>query len=156
MKVSGYIPRTVSESQVRDGVKRILGEHGEFKDWGGEPNDLFTSRLALNGKRAAAAFAFKGPATSGKLTPGKLGKNGDQIQRLFGAPAAVFIVQYGGQVAQSVFEEMRTHAYAKAAASPGESIFYCVIDGTDSHRLLLAYPKQFKTASAKKPKRKRK
>src|SRR6266852_1195312 len=38
------------------------------------------------------------PATTGPLVPGKMGKNGDQIQRLFGSPAQVFFVQYEEEI----------------------------------------------------------
>ena len=86
-------------------VRRSIGETGSFTDWGGERNDLFTSKIHLKGKRRAVAFAFKGPGTSGALTPRKLGKNGDQIQRLFLSPAEVFVIQYHGQIECSRTDE---------------------------------------------------
>ncbi len=70
-----------------EGIKEILNERGRFKDWGGERNDLLTTRLRLGGKRRATAFAFKGRGHRGKLTPASMGKNGDQILRLFRSPA---------------------------------------------------------------------
>lgn len=36
---TGYTP--MPESRFKKGVARIIKEKGEFKDWGGEPNDLF-------------------------------------------------------------------------------------------------------------------
>src|SRR6266478_5600048 len=45
------------ESQVKDAFKAILGETHEFKDWGGEKNDLFTNKLRIASKRRRAAFA---------------------------------------------------------------------------------------------------
>ena len=55
---------------------------------------LSSTRLRIEGERRAAAFAFKGPGKTGRLTPRKMGKNGDQIQRLSKCPAEVFLIQY--------------------------------------------------------------
>jgi hypothetical protein len=71
-----------------------------------------------------------------------MGKNGDQIQRLFASPAQVFFVQYEEQIKESILDLMRTHAVAKAV-SEGR-VFYGVIDMRDTYRLRLAYPKAFK------------
>jgi hypothetical protein len=142
---NSYISRTVSESQFRDGVKAILGELGHFADWGGEQHDLFSTKVRVKGKRLTAAFAFKGPATKGILTPGKCGRNGDQIQRLLESPASVFLFQYHGQISPSVLTQMRTHAMLHSVHSRQE-VLYGVIDGEDSQRLLLGYSKAFARA----------
>jgi hypothetical protein len=134
--------RHPSERNFKKGFQEIIGEEGSFKDWGGERNDLFTTRLRLGGRRRATAVAFKGPGTTGKLTPAKLGKNGDQIQRLFLSPADVFIVQYWHQIDESVVEQMRYFAAAKSALE-ARPIWFGVIDGTDSARLIAAYPDAF-------------
>lgn len=133
----------IAESKIKEGFKKILGETGKFTDWGGELNDLFSSRLILNKKRISVAFGFKGRATKGSLVPKKLGKNGDQIQRLFKSPAQVFIIQYHGQIDQSVVEQMKQLAIAKSVTEMSR-IYYGIIDGKDTSRLLTAYPKQFK------------
>ena len=142
-KVKNAPVRVISERAFKDGVQKLIGEKGKFQDWGGEPNDLFTTRVKLKGKRVTTAFAFKGPGTSGILTPGKLGKNGDQIQRLFLSPAEIFIVQYHGQIAQSVVEQMKAFATLNSVRE-GKQILYGIIDGADTLRLLAAYSKQFK------------
>ena len=133
----------VPEARFKAGVAKILGESGRFRDWGGERNDLYTSRVRISGRRYPAAFAFKGPGTKGVLTPGRMGKNGDQIQRLFKTAASVFMVQYWGQVAESVTEQMEEFAKAKSAVE-GTVVFFGIIDGDDSNRLLTAYPKAFR------------
>jgi len=133
---------SMSESRFKNGIAKILGEGGRFKDWGGERNDLFTNRIRISRRRLQAAFAFKGKGTRGILTPRLMGKNGDQIQRLFKTPASVFIVQYWGQVSESVIEQMSEFAKAKSAVE-GSIIYYGIIDGDDSNRLLKAYPKAF-------------
>jgi len=92
-KVKDAPKKTMSERAFKQGIQKLIGEGGLFQDWGGEPNDLYTTKLTYKGKRRAIAFAFKGPGTTGVLTPRKLGKNGDQIQRLFVSPAEIFVVQ---------------------------------------------------------------
>jgi hypothetical protein len=143
-KIAEALPpsKKISESAFKAGVQKLIGERGKFQDWGGEKNDLFTSRFRHRGKRRAIAFAFKGPGTKGELTPRKLGKNGDQIQRLFESPAEVFIVQYWDRIGMSVLAQMREFAKAKSV-SDGTRIWYGVIDGDDSNRLLAAYPEAF-------------
>ena len=133
----------MSESRFKKGIQRVVGEKGVFKDWGGETSDLWTTRVRHKGRRVAAAFAFKGPGMSGLLVPGKLGKNGDQIQRLFAEDADVFFVQYVGQIAPTVIQQMAVFAQAKSL-STGRKIYYGVIDGQDSARIVAAYSKAFK------------
>jgi hypothetical protein len=82
------------ERSFKEGIKRIIKENGKFTDWGGEKNDLFSTRVKIQGKRINTAFAFKGCGTKGKLTPKAMGKNGDQIQRLFNSSAELFLIQY--------------------------------------------------------------
>jgi hypothetical protein len=132
----------MTESRFKNGIAKILGEGGRFKDWGGERNDLYTNRVRISGRRLPTAVAFKGTGTRGILTPRMMGKNGDQIQRLFKTAASVFLVQYWGQVAESIVEQMAEFAKAKSAVE-GSLVFYGVIDGDDSNRLLKAYPKAF-------------
>jgi hypothetical protein len=133
----------MQESRFKNGIARILGEGGRFKDWGGERNDLYTTRVRISGRCMPTAFAFKGKGTRGILTPKKMGKNGDQIQRLFKTPASVFIVQYWGQVHESIVEQMAEFAKAKSAIE-GSLVLYGIMDGDDSYRLLEAYPRAFR------------
>ena len=132
----------IYETKFKAGVAAILGEKDRFKDWGGELNDLSSTKLKIDAKRRMAAFAFKGPGKSGKLTPAKMGKNGDQIQRLFSCPADVYIVQYWQNVDDNVYEQMTQFAQLKSYFE-NRTIWYGVIDGDDSNRLMLAYPSQF-------------
>lgn len=135
----GNLPKSVSETQFKELIQSIINEPGEFKDWGGEINDLFTTRLQISGKRRRAAFAFKGPGTTGKLTPGKMGKNGDQIQRLFESDAELFIVQYWREIDQSVVRQMTALATRISFENGGKKILYGIIDGADSNRIYKAY-----------------
>ncbi len=144
-----HLPKTMSEGDFKNGVQRIIGEPGNFKDWGGEQSDLFSSRVMMNGKRMRIAFAFKGPGLDKPLTPAGLGKNGDQIQRLLAEPADIYIVQHHREIRPSVLKELE--AFANDKASGGKTVYYGIIDGRDSNRLRLAYPGKFKT----KPKAKK-
>ena len=135
-------PERLPEQQFKLGVARILGNRGKFKDWGGEKNDLYSTHLKVKGKRIAVAFGFKGPGKSGTLTPGKKGKNGDQIQRLFDSPAQIFLVQYEGEIAESVVTQMQKIAIAESV-SRGQRIYYGVIALEDSYRLRVKYSKKF-------------
>jgi hypothetical protein len=134
------------EARVKLFLQKLIGETHDFKDWGGEKNDLYTNKLVFRGKRHAAAFALKGKATSGPLTPKKMGKNGDQLGRLFSSEAQVFFTVYHSKIDESVVQQMS--AYAVARALSGTRIYHGVIDGDDLARLIAAYPKEF-AASAK-------
>jgi len=147
-----FKPLALPERDFKNGLLTILRQRGTFNDWGGEQNDIYTTnlRLKLSGSRLRAAFGLKGPGARGKLTPKKMGKNGDQIQRLFQSAADVFLVQYWGDVDQSVMFQMGEFAKAKSA-SEGRKVWYGIIDGADSDRLALAYPNAFHLPRQKKP-----
>jgi hypothetical protein len=138
---SGSSLDDLPEERVKRFLKRIIGETHEFKDWGGERNDLYTTKLRFRGKRRSAAFALKGRATTGPLTPKKMGKNGDQLGRLFTSEAQVFFVVYHSKIDEAVTQQMR--AYALARAVSGTRVYYCLIDGDDLARLVTSYPKEF-------------
>ncbi len=131
------------EKKFKRGLQKIIGEPGTFNDWGGETDDLYSTRLMIGGRRLPAAFGLKGRGTEGVLTPKKMGKNGDQIQRLFRSPAEAFIVQCCDQINQSVIEQMKYFAIAKSATNE-QRIYFGVIDGRDSQRLYEAYSNKFK------------
>jgi hypothetical protein len=134
------------EERVKEFLKRVIGEENEFKDWGGEHNDLYTDKVRFRGKRRAAAFALKGKATKGTLTPGKMGTNGDQLGRLFLSPAQMFFVVYHSKIDESVVQVV--HALAVTRALNGARVYYGMIDGGDLAQLVAAYPAEF-AASAK-------
>ena len=65
-----------------------------------------------------------------------MGKNGDQIQRLFDSPADVFFVQYEGEIKESIIKQMEAFARIKLVLS--SEILYGTIDEADTRRLRLA------------------
>jgi hypothetical protein len=134
-------PVRLPEAIIKKGIVKLLGEQLDPKDWGGELNDVFTTRMTVKGKRKRAAFALKGPAKKGALVPKMMGSNGDQVQRLFASPAQVFFVQYEGEIKESIVDLMARLAIAKAVTEG--QVYYGTIDLTDTYRLRLAYPKAF-------------
>ena len=130
------------ETTFKNGVAKILGERANFNDWGGELRDLSSTRLIIKGQRRIAAIAFKGPGTTGKLTPKKMGKNGDQVQRLAKCSAEAFLVQYWGEIDDSVLEQLEGLIRLKAYFE-GRQLWYGIIDGQDSARIVKAYSKHF-------------
>lgn len=137
------LPASMSEAQFKHGVQRIIGEPGVFTDWGGERSDLYTTRLRVSRPRVSAAFAFKGPGVRGKLVPGRMGKNGDQMLRLFQEDAEVYFVQHWREIDPTVVDLMRKLAIAKSVMT-GKRIWYGIMDGQDSQRLHLAYGSMFR------------
>jgi hypothetical protein len=138
----GQQMKPIAEKRFKEGVKKIIGENGKFTDWGGEKNDLFTTKVRIKGKRIPSAFAFKGKGKKGILKPKDFGKNGDQIQRLFQSDAQLFVLQYWNQLDPSVYEQLRTFAITKSVLT-GQKIYFGIIDGDDTQRLVMAYPKAF-------------
>ncbi len=136
------LPKTLSEDDFKKGIQKIIGEASQFKDWGGEHSDLMTTRVRYQGQRIRAAFAFKGPGTSGKLVPARMGKNGDQCQRLFTEAADLFVVQHWREIDPSVVTLAETFAKVKSVSEMRE-IKFCIIDGQDSLRIFKAYPSAF-------------
>lgn len=145
VRQTGAVPGSglgdLPEERVKRFLKKVIGEGYDFKDWGGERNDLYTNKLRFRGKRRAAAFALKGKATQGPLTPKKMGKNGDQLGRLFTSEAQLFFVVYHSKIDESVAQLMRALAVSRAIG--GERVYYCLINGDDLARLVAAYPQEF-------------
>jgi hypothetical protein len=132
----------IAETSFKNGVASILCEKASFKDWGGELRDLSSTHVRIGGKRRMAAIAFKGPGQTGRLMPGKMGKHGDQIQRIVRCPAAVFLIQYWRDIDDNVFEQLEKFVQLKAHFENRE-LWYGIIDGDDSARLIAAYPTRF-------------
>jgi hypothetical protein len=125
--------KLVSEWAFKRCLGKILGDT-VTRDWGGETSDYYTAHLHLNGRRVTAAFLLKGPAHFAPMNLNHLGKNNDQIVRLASEPAQVLIVQHSHDILPPVRETLRAFA-----VQPSRPRRYCLIDGRDSLRLLLAY-----------------
>jgi hypothetical protein len=125
---------SIPEKRVKEAFAQIIGEPFVQKDWGGEASDLFSSALTHEGENLTAAFIFKGPSVPGPLHPSKMGKNGDQLVRAFDEPADVIVIQHCNAIPPSVLKI--AEALAANLARPRK---YCIIDGSDTYRLLRAY-----------------
>jgi hypothetical protein len=130
--------KPIVEKEFKELIQKIIGEKGKFQDWGGEQNDLYTTRVKIKGKRKSASFAFKGKGKKGTLKPKMMGKNGDQIQRLFLSSSNVFILQYHDMIDQSIYDMMQTYAITKSTTE-NMKIYYCIIDGIDTQRIIKTY-----------------
>jgi hypothetical protein len=128
--------KNVSEAEIKKAFAEIINEPMVPKDWGGEASDLFSSRVVFQGQRISTAFLLKGPARFHPMTPADLGKNGDQIGRLFDEPADLLILQHCHEVTPAVRKQMR--AYAQQMGNPRQ---FCIVDGYDTLRMLQAYGK---------------
>ena len=68
--------------------------------------------------------------------------------------ADVFIVQYWREADESVLEQMRALAMARSVVE-GRQVWYCLIDGYDSRRIVEAYPDAFAASPPKRNGRRR-
>ena len=127
---------TIPESDIKAAFADIIGEVFVPKDWGGEQSDLVSTHARLRGESVVTAFAFKGPAKPKKLTVADLGKNGDQISRLFSEPCDFVILQHCHMVTSAVRDHMRAFATRIGRLRP-----FCIIDGADTVRIFRAYGK---------------
>jgi hypothetical protein len=93
-------------------------------------------QIRIAGQQLSAAFAFKGPAKPRPLTVADLGKNGDQISRLFAEPCDFVVLQHCHNVTAAVRDPMRAFATRIGRLRP-----FCIIDGADTVRILRAYGK---------------
>jgi hypothetical protein len=129
------VMQQISEQAFKQCLVEILGDEAK-RDWGGEASDHFSSHVSLNGKRTTAAFLLKGPAHFAPMGLNHLGKNNDQICRLANEPAGLLVVQHCHEILPPVRATLRAFA-----VRPGQERRYCLIDGRDSLRLLMAYDK---------------
>jgi hypothetical protein len=132
----GYLDR--SEDSIQTSLERILNVPFHKKDWGGEVNDLYTANLVINSARHETAFLLKGNGVRARTMEIKhCGANSDQLLRLVSSPAKVFIVQFVGNVSESVVSDI--DGKVRYARSQGRDAWYCIMDGQDTARVLRAY-----------------
>ena len=130
------ILKSLPEKQIKSAFAELIGESHVPKDWSGEKSDLFSTYVTIGGRRISTAFAFKGPARFKPLTLAGLGKNGDQIDRLFSEPADLLVLQHCHRIMSPIRSTMRAYA-----SRIGDIRNFCLVDGRDTLRLLRAYRK---------------
>ncbi len=128
----------LSEDAIQTKLEQILHEPFHKKDWGGEENDLYTSNVWVQGRRVATAFLLKGNGLKKpKMEIKDCGANGDQLVRLFQSPAQLFIVQFVGEISESVIKDVE--GKVDLIRHNGEEAWYCIMKGQDTARVLHAY-----------------
>jgi len=126
----------VPEQTIKELICRLLGDHAVPSDWGGEESDVLSANLVINGRRHVGAFLLKGPARFHPMKPTDLGKNGDQLYRLFNIPAHIYVVQHCHAIGAAVRKQAEAFALARSFVAPCRVIF---MDGLTSARLLRAH-----------------
>lgn len=128
----------LSEEHIQIALEQILNVQHHKKDWGGEINDFYTSNLMFQGRRVPTAFLLKGNGLRKReMHIADCGKNGDQIVRLFDSPAELFVVQFVGNIGEDIIRDVESKFRDRRAQ--GHNAWFCIIDGQDTARLLLAY-----------------
>jgi hypothetical protein len=126
------------ECKVKEAVIRIIGEPYSVNDWGGERDDIFSTRVILGGQRVSATFLLKGRGLRGPLRIRSLGKNGDQVVRMATQPADLLVVQHVDRIDPAVHEHLQD-AVRRLRAHGNSGAVGSVWDGVDTIRLLVAY-----------------
>ena len=137
LDIKSLLPVNKSENDIQIAFEDIIGENFHQVDWGGEINDIFTSFFLVDNKRMPAAFLLKGNGFKGKLTIKMLGKSGDQLLRLMRSNANIYIIQHVDEISHEIREDIAQKI--KLKRFQGELVYYCIIDGTDTARILKAY-----------------
>jgi hypothetical protein len=138
LREGGYLD--ISEELIQMALEEIINEPFHKKDWGGEYNDLYSANLYINGVRTSSAFLLKGNGLKKRVMEIKdCGQNGDQLIRLVESPADLFIVQFVGNISESVIKDIE--GKVNELRSRGRVAYYCIINGQDTARLLYAYGK---------------
>ena len=138
--------RQVPEHAVKALLCGLLGEYAVPADWGGEESDVFSANLTVDAKRHTGAFLLKGPARFHAMKPTDLGKNGDQLYRLFNIPAQVYVVQHCHAIGAAVRKQAEAFALARTFVSPCRIVF---LDGLTTARLLRAHGQWPRALAAK-------
>jgi len=128
--------KAIPEIEVKKAIAEIINEDAVPVDWGGEKSDLFSCNLSMNGRYMPSAFLLKGPAKFSEMKMTHLGKNGDQIDRLFSEPADLLVLQHCHKISTAVRSTMRAFA-----SRVHDLRYFSIIDGYDTLRLLKAYGK---------------
>ncbi|MEE9124307.1 MAG: hypothetical protein V3U14_07410 [candidate division NC10 bacterium] len=138
-QVKQLLPLKLLQDQVQTFFEEIIGEQFHKQDSEGKASDSLTIHVKVGGDRLKASLLLKGSGIKGKLTINKCGKSGLQIEKLVEAPADLYVVQHVDGIDERVITKLR----GKIALmnSQGKKCRMCIVDGTDTARILLAYGK---------------
>lgn len=125
-----------AEQTVKEALAKILGDPRTAKDWGGERSDHYSTQLTIGGVPHRSAWLLKGKSVKTDMRIAHLGKNGDQIDRLFSEPADLYVVQSNQKISSDVRNMLDVYAHDYRRVSR-----YSLLDGYDTARVLLAHGK---------------
>lgn len=134
--VRDNVPVRASEDAIQSALEVFVRELSHKTDWGGEYSDLLTTHLVYLGVRRLAVATLKGPVRRYPLQIRDYGVNADQIERLFQVSADIYLIQGCGPFADTLVSHVSGLAQRRAAQ--GHWLRYCLIDGTDTARVLAA------------------
>ncbi|WP_208453531.1 MULTISPECIES: methyltransferase [Burkholderia] len=126
----------IPEQAIKELICSLLREHSVPGDWGGEESDVLSANLIVDGRRHTGAFLLKGPSRFHPMKPTDLGKNGDQLYRLFNIPAHIYVVQHCHAIGAAVRKQAEAFALARSFVAPCQIVF---MDGITTARLLRAH-----------------
>lgn len=137
--VADIVPLQLSEDEVKKHICDIIGNPFAQKDWGGEVCDIFCN-LLFRRKTVPAAFILKGKSYAHHpLRISDLGKNGDQLVRMFSLQAELFVIQSNGPIDGAVYNQIQAQVAEKLMTN--QPVYYLILDGVQTARLLRAYGK---------------
>lgn len=125
----------VPEETIKKLICNLLEETEVPSDWGGEESDVLSGNLIVRGQRQLGAFLLKGPARFHEMKPSDLGKNADQLYRLFNIPAQVYVIQHCHKIGAAVRKQAVALAFMQNITAPCQ---VCFIDGVTTAQLLHA------------------
>lgn len=138
-EIADIVPLQLPEALIKEYFCDIIGNPFAQKDWGGETCDIFCN-IQFRRKAVPAAFLLKGKAYANRpLRISDLGKNGDQLVRMFSLQAEVFVIQSNGPVDGAVYSQVQAQVAEKLMTN--QPVYYLVLDGIQTARLLRAYGK---------------
>jgi hypothetical protein len=130
----------VPEDAVKMALEQILDVPFHRKDSPAELDDIYTANVTVSGSRRATAFMLKGPGIGTKEMDVKhCGSKGNQLVRLFDAPADLFVIQFTGRVAEMVIKDVK--GKVDVLRGRGKEAHFLIMDGQDTARVLYAYGK---------------
>jgi len=128
--------KNMPEKKIKKYFCEIINNHYPQKDWGGENNDIHATILQ-DGKQLSTSFMLKGKAEKGSLTIAKCGTTGNQILKLTSNINDIYFIQHVNHITEDVEKDVATKI--KLKRHEGYNASYCLINGTDTARILKAY-----------------
>ncbi|HEU5367622.1 MAG TPA: hypothetical protein VFU69_04125, partial [Ktedonobacterales bacterium] len=118
----------------------IIGESFVPKDWGGENQDLYTSRMMLDGQRVQTSVILNGPGKvpANEMRLADLGTRGNQLLNMIRITSStLYILQSVKPVSEDIVDTFER--FIRDERNSGHQCYFCIIDGQDTAEILYAY-----------------